>query len=101
MRIGYGAGAVIAILVPFVVYFLGIINLLQTFFLVFLLFGLWTLLATFTMIKSDQRNFYLSWGLLFAGVSFVFVIPIRYAIALIIVVVIVVILISYSKRIQK
>lgn len=98
MQVGYGAGSIITIIAPFVVFFLGITNTLQTLFLVFLLFGLWTLVATFAVVKKEERRYYLSWGLLLAGISSLFVISIAYAIALILVVLIVIVLITLSKR---
>ena len=98
MQIGYGAGALVTILLPFVFLFLGITSILQTLFLVFLLYGLWTLVATFTMVKKAERNYYLSWGLILTGASSFFVTSFAYAIAIVLVLIIVSILITYTRR---
>jgi hypothetical protein len=95
-RISYGAGAIIAILAPFVIYFLKLQDLGLTFFEVFALLGLWTLVCSFFF--DEERKMYLVIGILLAFISSVFVISITYAIALIIVAVIIDVVVVSATR---
>ncbi|MHB1869164.1 MAG: hypothetical protein ACYCPP_09505 [Nitrososphaerales archaeon] len=82
MRIAYGEGVVVAILLPFVLFFLGQVTTLVTFFLVFLFFGVWSIVSSVVLAKKQERNIYLTWGLILSCASTIFVISISYAIAL-------------------
>jgi len=88
MRIAYGEGGVVAILLPFVLLFLGLLTALMTFFLIFFLFGVWSLVSSFVLAKKEERNIYLTWGLILSCASTIFVISISYAIALILIAII-------------
>ena len=81
----YGEGVVVAVLVPFVLLFLGLVSLSVTLFLFLLLLGVWTLISAFLLAKKAEKNFFLTWGLILACASTIFVIPVSYAIALILI----------------
>jgi len=98
MRLAYGEGAIIAILAPFVVYLFGKITILQTFFAVFALFGLWTLISAFLLMAAKDRIFYITWGLIALSISSAFIIHIEYAIALFLIAIIASLLINVTSR---
>jgi uncharacterized membrane protein YhaH (DUF805 family) len=98
MRLAYGEGVLVAILAPFVIYLIGKINLSETFFLIFALLGVWTLVSAFTLVTEHDRFLYIAWGLILASFSSVFITLIQYAVALIILAIIASILINVPTR---
>ncbi len=98
MKLAYGEGVLVAILAPFVVLLFGKINLFETFFLIFALLGVWTLVSAFTLAIAHDRFFYVAWGLILASFSSAFITRIQYAVALIILAIIASILINVATR---
>lgn len=103
MKLGYGAGILIVVLLSFATYFLGIISLLQTVALILLLGGLWTVVAAFTIYSDSERSFYLGWGVVVAALSTFDVFNnFNYTIALILIAIVALILINvYMGRTPK
>jgi hypothetical protein len=98
MKIAYGEGMILAILVPVVIYLLGVLSLPRTFFLFFVLAGAWTIVSAFAFGKNAERILYVAWGLILASLSSYFVIQLQYAVALTILAMIASILLSISFR---
>lgn len=98
MRVAYGEGVIVAIILPFVFLLVGLIKLDDTLFLVLLLFGLWTLVSALLLARLSERNFYLTWGLVLSCLSTVFVINVAYAIALVLIAIIASLVINVSTR---
>jgi hypothetical protein len=98
MRIAYGEGVIVAIILPFVFLLLGLIKLYDTLFLVLLLFGLWTIVSALVLARLSERNFYLTWGLILSCISTIFVIQVAYAIALVLIAIIASLVINVSTR---
>lgn len=98
MRIAYGEGVVVAILLPFVLLLFGLVSLSVSLFLILLLFGLWTLVSAFAIARKEERNYFLLWGLILACVSTIFVIPVAYAIGLVLIAIIASVFIYASTR---
>jgi len=98
MRLAYGEGFLVAILAPVVVYLFGQVNPKDTFFLIFLLTGAWTIFYSFVFLKQNERIYYLSWGLVLASVSTAFVALFQYALALILVAIIAVIFVNAATK---
>ncbi len=96
MNISVGAGIIIAVLAPFVVYFLGFQNLVLTFFEIFLLVGLWIIVSS--MFLPEERAMYLIIGILLALISSVFILPLTYAAALILVGIIAAVIVGTTVR---
>ncbi len=71
---------------------LGLVGVKGTFALVLLLVGLWTLVAAFTFAERGDRPFYAGWGVVLAGLSLTYLVPLRDALGLILVAVVVLIL---------
>ena len=65
----YGEGVVVAILLPFVLFFLGVVSLSVTLFLCLIFFGVWTLVSAFLLAREVERNFFLTWGLVLSCAS--------------------------------
>jgi len=100
MRLAYGEGVLVAILVPFIVYLLGIgrFTLPETLFSVFALVGLWTVISAFVLMRERDRVYYFTWGLIILSISSAFVVHIQYAIALILIAIIVALLYNVATR---
>jgi hypothetical protein len=101
MKIAYGEGMILAVLVPVVIYLLGALSLPRTAFLFFVLAGAWTIVSAFAFGKNTERLLYVAWGLILAilaSLSSYFVIQLQYAVALTIVAVIASILTNIASR---
>ncbi len=98
MRAAYGEGLVVAVLLPFVLYFLGFLNLPYTLFLVVILIGSWTVVSAFVLVKREELRIYFTWGLILACASTLFVISLTYAIALILIAIIASVFVFVSTR---
>ncbi|MGA2874762.1 MAG: hypothetical protein ABSE82_04390 [Nitrososphaerales archaeon] len=101
MRMAYGEGVVVAILLPFVLFLLGVVSLSVTLFLCLIFFGVWTLISAFLLARKVERNFFLTWGLIISCASTIFVIQLSYAIALILIAIIASVFIYVSARKTK
>ncbi len=103
MKLGYGAGIIIAVLLSVATYLLGAIGFLQMVALMLLLGGLWTVVAAFTIFNDTERSFYLGWGVVVAALSTFDVFNnFNYTIALILIAIVALILINvYIGRTPK
>lgn len=98
MRISVGAGVLVAILAPLVIYFLGLESIFYALFEILLLVGAWLVISSYN-VPQDERMMHLVVGLVVAPISLVFVAPITYAIAAILIMVIIaVVVVSSSKK---
>jgi hypothetical protein len=91
-----GAGVIIAVIAPFVVYFLKLQTLTLTFFEIFLLVGIWIIVSA--ALLPQERAMYLIIGIFLALISAAFIIPLTYAIALILVGVIAAVIVGTAVR---
>jgi hypothetical protein len=98
LKLAYGEGIIVAVLAPIVIFLFGKISILQTFFSVFALIGLWTLVSAYLFSTTRERMYYVSWGLIVLAISSAFVIHIQYAIALILIAIIASLLINVATR---
>lgn len=98
MRISYGAGVVVIILAPFVLFFIAALDIDQTLFLILLLFGCWTVAESFALPNGVDRKMYFVSGVILAFASPSFIIPFSYGIALILVGVIIAAVIAGTTR---
>ncbi len=103
MKLGYGAGVIIAVLLSAAAYLVGVIDILQMIALMLLLGGLWTVVAAFTIFDVSERSFYLGWGVVAAALStFDIFNNFNYTIALILIAIVALILINvYIGRTPK
>ena len=102
MKVGTWVGSLIAILLAVVVYLLGLVDLKGMLSLMFLLVGLWTLIAAFTLVDPKDRYYYTGWGVVIAFLSLFNFIPVNYTIALLILAIIALIIINvYIGRTPK
>jgi hypothetical protein len=105
----YWIGFGIAILLSLAVYFFGLFGTFTTlqaveqmFSTIFLLVGLWTLVAAFALVEVKDRTFFALWGVILSCVSLFAYVPANYAIGILLVALVVLILLVYfSGRFQK
>jgi hypothetical protein len=103
LKLGYGAGMIIVVLLSAAAWLVGLIDLPRMVSLMLLLGGLWTVVAAFTIFDVSERSFYLGWGVVAAALSTFDVFNnFNYTIALILIAVVALILITiYIGRTPK
>jgi hypothetical protein len=103
LKLGYGAGIIIVVLLSVAAYLIGVIDLPRMVALMLLLGGLWTVVAAFTIFDVSERSFYMGWGVVAAALSTFDVFNnFNYTIALILIAVVALILINvYIARTPK
>jgi uncharacterized membrane protein len=87
VRVGYGYGLIVAILLAIVLYLFGLINPEQTVSALLLFVGLWTMI--FGGTAKGEKTYYVGWGAVIAVLSTFIIIPLAYTIALVLIVVII------------
>jgi hypothetical protein len=87
----WGIGALVAVLLSVAAGLLGLVGIKGTFTIMLLLVGLWTLVAAFTFAGRDDRSFYAGWGVVLAGLSITYLVPLRDALGLILLAIVVLI----------
>jgi hypothetical protein len=88
----WGIGALVAVLLSVAAGLLEVVDVKGTFALMLLLVGLWTLVAAFTFAGRDDRTFYAGWGVVLAGLSLPYLVPLRDALGLILVAIVILII---------
>jgi FtsH-binding integral membrane protein len=98
LKLAYGEGLILAVLIPVVLLLVGLLAISLTVFLIFLLAGAWTIVSAFAFGKSSERMFYIAWGLVLASVASFFVLKLQYAVAILVLVVIASVLLNVASR---
>ena len=95
LKLGYGAGILIVVLLSAAAFLIGAVDLLQMISLMLLVGGLWTVVAAFTIFDVGERSFYIGWGVVVAALStFDIFNNASYTIALILIAIVALILIN-------
>ena len=94
MRGSYGAGLIIAVLLPVALLLFGLLSLLQVVSAMLLLGGLWTLVFGLFMGAKGDRMYYSGSGVVVALLSTFIVIPVQYTAGLVLVAIIVFVVLS-------
>jgi len=99
----YLSGMVVALLLSVALGLFGVIDLYGVISLVLLLWGVWTVVAAFTVFGASERTYYTSWGVVLAVLSSFDVIRnLSYTIALVLMAVVALILVNvYLGRTPK
>ena len=102
MRLGWGMGVVIAVLLSAAAYLFGLVDAIHTLSLVFLLVGLWTIGGALFVVERKDRNYYGGWGVVLSFLSLFAFLPIQYAVGLLLIAVVALILLyAYAGRTGK
>jgi len=109
MRVGWGLGAAVGLLIPLAFFFFGTLGSLtdvgtleRLLAIIFLLTGGWTLAFAVFIGESKDRLYYGVWGLVLAGLSLFDVVPPGDAIGIFIIAIVVLILLRvYTSRNQE
>lgn len=94
MKPSWGIGIVVVVLLAAAAALLGVVSLQGAVSTALLLAGIWTIVAAFAIEEKKDRSFYAGWGVIIAGLSLSYVLPLRYALALILIAVVILILIT-------
>ncbi len=98
MRGSWGAGIIIAVLLPLALLLFGILNFAHTIAGIILLIGVWTLISGFAFSPQRDRIFMVGWGLVLAIFSTIFLIKPAYALGLVLLAVIALVLVTAFGR---
>jgi hypothetical protein len=102
LRLGWGAGVAIAILLSLAAYFFGLVDLTHMVSLALLVVGLWTIGGALFVVERKDRNYYAGWGIVLAVLSSFAYLPLNYAIGLLLVAIVALILLyAYVGRTGK
>jgi cell division protein FtsW (lipid II flippase) len=102
LKVSWGVGAVVAVLVSAAVLSFGLLNPERSLSLALMLLGLWTIVSAFTVAQSKDRGYYSAWGVVLAMMSLFAYLPANYALGLLFIGVVVLILINlYWGRTEK
>lgn len=67
-----------------------------------LLAGAWSVLSAFILVESGDRMFYAGWGIVIAGLSLSYFIPVQYAVGLVLVAIVgLIVVYAYLARAPK
>ena len=94
MKISWGVGEIVAILLSLISYLFTFTNPEYTLSLFLLLSGLWTVVAGLLIVDRKDRTYYSSWGVVVAVLSSFAFVPPNYALGLVLVAIVVLILLT-------
>jgi hypothetical protein len=94
LRGSWGAGIIIAFLLPLALLLFGILNYSQTLAGIILLIGVWTLISGFAFSPQRDRLFMVGWGLVLSIFSTIFLIRPAYALGLVLLAMIALVLVT-------
>jgi hypothetical protein len=95
VRISWGAGEIVVILLSLISYLFGLTDSTYTVSLFLLLSGLWTLVAGLLLVDRRDRTYYSSWGVVVAVLSsFAFLHNWNYTIGLVLIAIVALILLT-------
>lgn len=92
LRLGWGIGIIVAVLLSAAVYSFGLVNLEHTISLGLLLVGLWTIVCAFFLVERKDMWYYSGWGVVFAFLSLFAYLPTGYTIGLVLIAIVALIL---------
>ena len=94
MRISWGVGEIVAILLSLISYLFNLTNPEYTLSLFLLLSGLWTLTAGLLVVEKRDRTYYAAWGVVVAVLSAFAFLPPNYTLGLVLVAIVALILLT-------
>lgn len=92
MRLGWGIGTIVAILVSAAVYSFGFVGFRDTISVFLLLEGLWTIVCALVVVDRKDGWYYAGWGVVLAFLSSFAVLPAGYTIGLVLIAIVMLIL---------
>ncbi len=102
MRLGWGLGVVVAVLLSVAVYLFYPTDPKYPVALMLLLVGLWTVASGFLTVEKKDRSYYMGWGVVIALVSLFAYLPANYSLGVILVAVVLMIIITvYLSKTEK
>lgn len=102
MKLGWGAGVTVAILLSIAAYLFDLVDLTHMVSLALLLVGLWTIAGALFVVEPKDRNYYAGWGVVLAVLSLFAFLPLAYTIGLLLVAIVALIfLYAYGNRTGK
>jgi hypothetical protein len=109
LKVGWGVGVALAVLVSLAAYLFGLFGPLYSIIAVellastiFLLVGLWTLASGFFIVEAKDRTYYSVWGVVLACLALFAYVPPAIALGiLILAIVVLIVLVLFTGRTQK
>jgi hypothetical protein len=102
LRLGWGVGVIIAVLLSASAYLFNLVDAIHTVSLVLLLVGLWTIGGALFIVEPKDKKYYGGWGVVLAFLSLFAFIPLQYTIGLLLIAIVALILLyAYVGRSSK
>ncbi|MDA4124477.1 MAG: hypothetical protein OK438_03395 [Thaumarchaeota archaeon] len=102
MRLGWGGGVIVSILVAAAAFFFGLVNGTYAVSYALLFVGVWTIISAFFFVDIKDRHYYAGWGVVMAALSTFAYLYYTYTIGLLLVAMVILILLYiYAGRTAK
>lgn len=102
MKPTFGIGVLVIVLLSAAVELLGVLSLQAALSMLLLFTGLWSILSAFVLAGPSDRAFYAGWGIIIAGLSLSYFIPVQDALGVILVAIVALIIVyAYLARTPK
>ncbi len=93
MKLGWGVGVIVAVLLSLAANLFGLINLAYAASYALLFVGIWTVASAFFLVDAKDRHYYAGWGVVMAALSTFAYLPFAYTVGLLLVALVILILI--------
>lgn len=102
MKLSWGVGVLVAVLLSLALGLLGILNIRGMVSSILLLSGLWTLVAAFVVVEQKDKSYYSVWGVIIAALSLSYFIELRFTLAILLLAIVAMIVVRvYMGRAPK
>ena len=98
LKLGFGEILILIILSGVALFLLEIFDVTQTFAFLMIGVGLWSVIFGIAIARSDERQYYVGWGVVVAVFASVFFVPLQYALALVLIAMVLIATISIVLR---
>ncbi len=98
MRVGFGIGLLLCVLIPLALLLFGVVDVAQSASLVLLLGGLWAIAFGVAFANRRDRLYDVGFGIIVAVLSTFIILPVQYTAGLVVISIIGVVLASIAER---
>lgn len=101
MRVSFGLGLIVCVLVPIVLLLFGVIDISQSASAILLLAGLWAVVFGLAFGRGPDRLYNVGVGLIVIAISTFLFLPLAYVVGLVLIVVILIVLAAFFSGARK
>jgi hypothetical protein len=102
LKPSFGLGVLVVVLLSAAAALFGVLSVQASLSMLLLLTGLWSIVSAFILVGPKDRAFYAGWGIIIAGLSLSYFIPIQDALGVILVAIVgLIVVYAYLARTPK